>query len=194
MTPRKTYVRVFCRLTKIKDVLFIKVRTTYFKLLGANIGQNVILGNIEITVPEKVEIGSGCFLENNVRLRPGGPWMQSSITVGDNTFIGYATQINVGSSFTLGSHCMVAPGCIFSDAHHRNERLDIPMRSQDCEYSSIIVEDDVWLGAGVIVLRGVRIGHGAIIAAGSVVNKNIPPFEVWAGAPAKRIKSREKQH
>jgi acetyltransferase-like isoleucine patch superfamily enzyme len=163
----------------------------FLKLRGLKIGDNCFVGNIEVQLPEQIEIGSNCHIENNVRLRPGGPWKQSTIIIGNNTFIGHSTQINVGSKFIIGQNCMVAPLCVFSDAHHSFDDIDTPIKSQKCMYNSITIEDDVWIGSGVIVLGGVTIGRGAVIAAGAVVNKNIPEFEIWGGVPVKKIKSRK---
>jgi acetyltransferase-like isoleucine patch superfamily enzyme len=65
------------------------------------------------------------------------------------------------------------------------------MNLQDTVAEEIIVEDDVWIGTSCIVIKGVTIGKGSIVAAGSLVNKSIPPFQIWGGVPAKFIKNRE---
>jgi acetyltransferase-like isoleucine patch superfamily enzyme len=171
----------------------MSIRKSILSLRGCRIGDNVIIGKIFIQIPEQIAIGNKCFLEDQVRLRVGGPWKQSSIAIGENTFIGHSTQINVGSKFVIGKNCMIAPGCIFSDAQHGFDDLDIPMKNQKCNYYPITVSDDVWIGSGVMVLSGVTIGKGVIIAAGSVVNKNVPDYEMWGGVPAKKIKSRIKE-
>jgi len=158
--------------------------------MGAKIGNGVKLGNVTITLPEVVEIGPRCILEDAVRLRSGGPWLSSKIIIGYDTFIGHSTQINVGSEFIIGNNCLIAPMCIFADANHQYNDLKNPIMFQACTYSKIIIEDDVWIGTGSIILSGVTIGKGSIIAAGSVVKKDIPPFEIWGGIPAKIIKSR----
>lgn len=167
-----------------------RMRVVWLRLNGAKIGAGTVLGKLDIPLPEQVEIGNKCLLEDFVRLRAGGPWKQAEIHVGDNTFIGHATQINVGNKFWIGNNCMVAPLCVFSDAHHVFEDINLPIKDQPCIYNSIIVEDDVWIGSGVVILGGVTIGKGAVVAAGAVVNKSVPPFEIWGGVPAKKIKSR----
>lgn len=173
-----------------KDVK--KILTVYIlKCRGMSIGKNSIIGNVDVQLPEQVKIGEKCHIEDNVRFRPGGPWKQSFITIGDNSFIGHATQINVGSTFKIGENCMIAPLCVFTDAHHSFDDVTLPMKFQKCVYNSITIEDDVWIGSGVVVLGGVTIGKGAVIAAGAVVNKNIPEFEVWGGIPVRKLKSRK---
>ena len=90
----------------------------------------------------------------------------------------------------MGNDCLIAANCIFSDTYHINADLETPIRLQGCEYGPIVLEDNVWLGAGVKVLRGVTIHSGAIIAAGAVVNRDIPSNEIWGGIPARKLKDR----
>ncbi|MEL0653255.1 acyltransferase [Algibacter sp. TI.3.09] len=157
---------------------------------GAQIGSNTFLGRVMMELPEQIKLGNDCHLEDQVRLRPGGAWQTSSITIGNNTFIGHSTQINIGSNFKIGDNCMIAPLCVFTDANHGFEDLNTPMKAQKCTYIPIEVKDDVWIGAGSIILSGVTINKGVVIAAGSVVNKSVPENEIWGGIPAKKIKSR----
>lgn len=187
---RSLGVKIFFRLiTKIVSVRKF-FRINYFRALGATIGDDVSLGNIDMSLPEQVLINRMCKIEDNVRFRPGGQWKQSSIEIGENTFVGHSTQINVGSKFKIGKNCLIAPMCVFSDAHHTFDNVDIPICDQETTYLPINVEDNVWIGSGVVVLGGVTIHTGAVVAAGAVVNKSIPANEIWGGVPAKKIKSR----
>ena len=165
-------------------------RVMWLKMKGMHIGFNTNIGKIHVPIPEQVSVGNYCVLEDNVRLRAGGPWKQAFIDIGDNTFIGHSSQINVGNHFKIGKDCMIAPLCIFSDAHHEFTDVNIPINKQPCIYNMIEVKDDVWIGSGCTILGGVTIGKGAVIAAGAVVNKTIPDYEIWGGIPAKKIKSR----
>ncbi|NDW18233.1 acyltransferase [Dysgonomonas sp. 216] len=112
------------------------------------------------------------------------------MSIGYNTFVGHSTQINIGSEFKIGDNCLIAPLCIFSDAYHPFEYRDKLINSSTCLYTSIEVGNDVWIGSGCVILRGVKIGDGAVIAAGAVVNKSVPPYEIWGGVPAKKIGER----
>ncbi|MEM9526806.1 MAG: DapH/DapD/GlmU-related protein [Bacteroidota bacterium] len=166
------------------------IRITRFRTLGASIGPGVTLGKVFMLLPEKVKIGSHCFIEHNVRLRVGGPWGEGAISIGARTFIGHGTQINIGSHFTVGQDCLIAAGCLFSDAHHSFDNLNLPIREQVCNYRPIIIEDNVWLGTGVTVIQGVTIHKGAVIAAGAIVTKDVPANEIWGGIPARKLKNR----
>lgn len=165
-------------------------RKTWLQMQGMELGAGSSIGKISVPLPEQVKIGSKCKLEDNVRLRAGGPWKQAFIEIGEQTFIGHSTQINVGNEFKIGRNCMIAPLCVFSDAHHEFTDVTIPMNKQRCHYNRIEVKDDVWMGSGCVILGGVTIGTGVVIAAGAVVNKSIPDYEIWGGVPAKKIKSR----
>lgn len=189
-TTRKKSVIILYRLRAWGSYLGIKLRILYFRLLGAKIGINVSLGKVFLSVPEQVSIGNNCHIEDLVRLRAGGPWKRSKIEIGINTFIGHSTQINVGSHFRIGNNCMVAPMCVFSDAHHNFDNLTIPIKYQKCIYESITIEDNIWIGSSCTILKGVTIHEGAIIAAGAVVVKDVPKNEIWGGVPAKKIGSR----
>ena len=85
---------------------------------------------------------------------------------------------------------MIGPFCHILSGNHRFDRRDIPVRKQGHDIAPVAIEDDVWLGTHVVVLPGVTIGKGAIVAAGAVVNKDIPAYEIWGGVPAKFIKER----
>jgi len=191
MINRKLSVRIFYRIYSSYKYVKRIIVVLSLKLRGLRIGKNSIIGDLDIQLPEQVEIGSNCNIEDNVRLRTGGPWKQSSIYIGDNTFIGHSTQINVGSKFIIGKNCMVAPLCVFSDAHHSFVDIEIPINAQNCIYTPIMIMDNVWIGSGAIILGGVTIGKGSVIAAGALVNKSVGDYEIWGGIPAKKIKSRK---
>ncbi len=191
MIKRKLSVKFFYRIYSSYIYVNRVLKVSFLKLRGLSIEKNSILGSVHIPLPEQVEIGYNCNIEDNVRLRTGGPWKKSFIFIGDNTFIGHSTQINVGSKFILGKNCMIAPLCIISDAHHSFDDLSIPIKAQKCIYNPITIQDDVWIGSGVIILGGVTIGKGSIIAAGALVNKSVGEYEIWGGIPAKKIKSRK---
>lgn len=192
MNKRSLKVKMSYRFFATCKKLVDSIRLLSFKIRGLRAGNNTILGKALIPIPEKVSIGNYSLIEDYVRLRAGGAWEKSSfIEIGNNTFIGHATQINIGSFFKIGNDCMIAPLCVFTDAHHVFTDLNVPMKDQSCEYGNIEVKDDVWIGSGCVILGNVVIGKGAIIAAGSVVNRSVPEYEIWGGVPAKKIKSRK---
>jgi len=118
-------------------------------------------------------------------------------------FFGSGKGIRIGSRSGLGIHCrvqgpliignnvMMGPDVMIYTSNHRFDRTDIPMIDQgNTEPKAVVIEDDVWIAARAIILPGVRIGKGAVIAAGAVVTKDVPPYTVVGGVPARKIKSR----
>ena len=114
-------------------------------------------------------------------------------------------ELEVGDYSSLGIDCilpydlkvgrdvMMGPQVIILGDSHRFADLDVPMRLQGAiQHPSVRIGDDVWIGARVIVLPGVAIGQGAIIGAGSIVTKDVPPFAICAGNPARVIRFRKK--
>lgn len=115
----------------------------------------------------------------------------------------FATDIKLGQGAGIGANCSIPTGVSIGDRvmmgidvlmftnEHRHDDITIPMGLQGrTEVEPIVIEDDVWIGSRSLIMKGVRIGHGAIIAAGSVVTKDVPPYEIWGGNPAHFLKSR----
>lgn len=126
-------------------------------------------------------------------------WAKHSITIGDNFYIGRYSQIECDSE--IGNNVMMANYVALIGRHdHDYSVTGVPTRLagkiRDDDYKGkglnekVIIEDDVWIGHGSIILSGVRIGMGSVIAAGSVVTRDIEPFTVCGGNPARKIKLR----
>ncbi|OWR01594.1 acyltransferase [Sphingopyxis witflariensis] len=90
----------------------------------------------------------------------------------------------------IGRDVMIAPNVVIVAFDHGIASLDIPMVQQANVEAAVHIEDDVWIGANVTIGKGVRVGKGSIIGANSYVNRDIPPYSIVGGVPAKVIKSR----
>ena len=112
----------------------------------------------------------------------------SNVSIGDNSSLGDNSYIN--GSLIIGNDVMIAANCAFIARNHEYARTDIPMNKQGNKEKVIVIEDDVWIGYGSIIMPGVKIGKGSIIAAGSVVTKDVDPYYIVGGVPAKIIKKR----
>lgn len=110
--------------------------------------------------------------------------IKEGVYIGRNTFISVYYPVTIGKDVLIGAYSYLV------SANHNYSSREMPIWTQGFIGSPIVIEDRVWLGAHVIVLPGVMIGEGAIIGAGSVVSKSVPPYEIWAGVPAKFIKKR----
>lgn len=110
-----------------------------------------------------------------------------ALEIGEGTFINYGCSIGATQLVRIGANCSIGTYAILMDNDYH--RLEPERRNERPESAPIVLEDNVWLGARVIVLRGVTIGAGSAIGAGSVVTRNIPPRSLAAGAPARVIKA-----
>ena len=170
-----------------------RLRTTWWRALGMQIGEGTLLPSTRVTWPHQVSLGTGCTLEHDIYFKYDGIWAPGpSIIVRERVFIGFGCEFNVRRRVEIGSDCLIASGCKFIDHDHGTLRGGVPMREQtDGAEAEIVLEDDVWLGVNVIVLKGVRIGRGAIVAASAVVTTDVPSHEIWGGIPARKIGERK---
>lgn len=170
---------------------FSPVRRIKWNILGAHIGKNTKISNVFMSWPHQVHIGNNCTIEHNIFFKFDGIFMPSpSITIGNNSFIGATTEFNIRSRCTLGSNCLIGSNCKFIDHDHNIEGIDT-FKNMDGKTGNIAVSNHVWIGSNSTILRSVNIGQGAVIGAGSIVTKNIPPNEIWAGVPARKIGERK---
>lgn len=137
---------------------------------------------------ERIELGTNVNIMKNsyIYANDGG-----SIKIGDNFSMNNNSQIDASSGLiVIGDDCLVGPNCVFRAANHVFDRIDIPINLQGHTYGKIIIENDVWFGSNCVITSNTKIGTGSIIAAGSVVTKDVAPYSIVGGVPAKLIKSR----
>jgi acetyltransferase-like isoleucine patch superfamily enzyme len=97
----------------------------------------------------------------------------------------------IESNVSIGAYTMLAPRVAIVASDHRTDVAGTPaIFSGRDETKPTIIEEDVWIGYGAIIIGGVTIGRGAMVGAGSVVTRDVPPYEVWAGVPARRMRER----
>lgn len=124
----------------------------------------------------------------NVVIEPKAQVAFHKVCIGDNSGIGFKAWLE---SVNIGCNVMMGPEVIVLSTTHKTDCLEKPMCTQGSgEECRVTINDDVWIGARVIILPGVTIGHGAILGAGAVVTKDVPPYAVVAGNPARIVKMR----
>ena len=140
-----------------------RIRLSYYKLVGLKAGKNVsICRNTELLAIDKLKLGNGVN-------------------------IGWRCTIDARGKIEIGNNVVIASDSILLTADHDiNDKGFIP------RYKNIIIEDRAWICTRSTILGGVRIGEGAVIAAGSVVTKDVEPYTVVGGVPAKKIGNRSK--
>lgn len=159
-------------------------------------GEGTILGEeFRISAPygqNSVMIGRGCFLQARLLLESA----KARIRVGNDVFIGSDSILWAVDSIEIGSRCTISHGVNIHDtdshslsARERHERFVEKMKHgrhlvpENAKSASVVIEDDVWIGLNAIILKGVRIGRGAVVGAGSVITKDVEPYTIVVGNP-----------
>lgn len=114
-----------------------------------------------------------------------------NIEIGDYSAIGARAYVGGSGKIIIGNYVMMAPEAVILTGTHVHDRIDVPMCYQGCKKLEVIIEDDVWIGMRAIILPGVTIGCGSIVGAGAVVTKNVPPYSIVGGVPARVLKWRK---
>ena len=116
--------------------------------------------------------------------------IETKVTLGDYSGIGINAKIY--GTCHIGRHVMMGTDCNVITRNHRFDRTDIPMMEQGFEEERpVVIGDDVWIGDRVVILPGVHVGEGCILAAGAVVTHDIPPYSIAGGVPARVLRSRK---
>jgi len=154
-------------------------RILIYKKIGF---QTYISPNSSIRNHNNITLGNFCQINSFVVLWP------TKLLIGNNS------QINPGTAIygdvCIGDNVMIAPNCMIAGGNHNFKDISIPMILQGSNEKGIAIGDDVWIGANSVLVDGVVIGKGSVIAAGSVVVKNVEPYSIVAGVPAIKIKMR----
>ena len=158
--------------------------------MGGKIGKNVkfyegirIVGNS----PGAIEIGNDVRILRGVTISTSP---EGRVQIGNGVHIGEGSVIYSGVKITIGDNVIIGTQNINVDLDHRFQNLDLPINQQGMNGKEVCIEEDVWIAAHCVIIKGVTIGKGSVIAAGSIVNKSITPYQVAAGVPAKVIKKR----
>lgn len=185
-TPLRDLIRKNCK----RFVLALKSILIYVSLhirYGTNIKMSAINS---IKGKFKVELFSRSSLEIGSFLMSAGPCYikcteKARCKIGDKVFINHNCSITCTEEITIDDACNIANNVVIVDHDHRLGKYGV---EEGLVSTPVHIGRNVWIGANAVILRGVSIGDGAIIAAGAIVNKDIPAYEIWGGVPAKRIK------
>lgn len=186
---------------KIFLLPFTEIKTFLIKLI--TFWPTTVLGNYlrkRLYSYQLKSVGDKPYMESGVRF--GSPEL---IEVGNNCIFGRNVNINAGccKGVYIGNYVAIADGTYLRSANHSFNRLDIPIMDQghtavelcfNDRLYSVIIEDDVWVGARAIILSGAWIGKGSIISAGAVVSNTIPPFSIVVGNPGRVVANRLKKN
>lgn len=177
------------RLRKSSGILFLGRRTTILFAHKISIGKAVTIeDNVEINALSKngVIIGNNVTIKKNSIIECTGVIRElgEGIIIGNNVGISQGAFIQVRGSVIIGSNVMFGPHVSIFSENHSIENSELLLIEQPSIRRGVTIEDNVWIGANSTILDGVTIGTGSVIAAGSIVTKDIPPYSVAAGVPA----------
>ena len=149
----------------------------------------VVTGRVRITRSHgRIEIGDRVSLETMKILVVGASDRPALLTIGDGTFINEGSELHVGQRVSIGAGCAIAGHVIIRDrdSHRLGSAADDEPLIEGL--APVTIADHVWIGSRAMVLKGVSVGEGAVIAAGSVVTHDVPPGSLVAGNPARVIR------
>ncbi len=175
----------------IPGIAGIKVRYYCYRILCPHWGKRItIIESCVIRNLKNIQFGS-CVVVG-LRGQILADDIKGKIVVGDNTAINSNVMINagVGGDIKIGNNVLIGPNVVIRSANHQFRKRDVLIRDQDHSAGDIIIHDDVWIGANVVIVPNVTIAVGAVIAAGAVVTKNVDPYTIVAGVPAVPIGKR----
>jgi acetyltransferase-like isoleucine patch superfamily enzyme len=152
------------------------------------IGENVIFEtNVLVFHPETISLGSNIYIGHQTILKG---YHKGEFIIEDGTWIGQQCFLHSAGGIHIGKNVGIGPGVKIITSAHGEEGIGIPILHGKIVFKEVIIEDDADIGVGSIILPGIVIGKGALVGAGSVVTKDVEPFHVVAGVPAKTIKVR----
>ena len=208
------YEAIVTLTSALPGALGLLLRSRLYPRLLGRCGRNVTFGaNVVLRHPHKIRIGNDVMIDDGCCLDAKGD-TNRGIDIGDGVFVGRGTilsckngdividdhanigfncEIFSGGRVRLGKHTLVAAYTYLVGGDHTFDRTDVAVLYQDRVARGIEVDDNVWLGAHVVVADGATIGRDAIVGAGAVVRGEIPPFAVAAGVPARVVRDRRSE-
>jgi len=205
------YELIMTLVSWVPGALGLFLRMKLYPLLLGKVGRGVTFGtNVVLRHPHKIFIGDNVIVDDNCVLDAKGETnnglfigngvfigrntilscKNGDIHLGERTNIGFNSEIFSASEVRVGKNNLIAAYCYLIGGTHSMDRTDLPPLDQSRISRGIHLEDNLWLGANVKVMDGVRIGHDSVIGTAAVVVKDVPPYSVAIGIPAKVIRNR----
>jgi acetyltransferase-like isoleucine patch superfamily enzyme len=180
----------------VKGSLFIGKNVAIRYPKNLHLGKQVIIedgAEINCLASNGMHLGDRVSIGKYAIIRPsnmyGGP-IGDGLVMGNNSNIGPYNYIGCSGKITIGNNVMLAPRVSIYAENHVFDNPNITIKAQGVSKMEVVIEDDCWIAANAVILAGVTIGKGSVVAAGSLVNEDVPAFSVVAGVPARVIKSR----
>jgi acetyltransferase-like isoleucine patch superfamily enzyme len=193
-TPRgvgRAFLQAYRGVARVRRKAFSVMASGGFASFGA---RSVLSPPIRIEGEERIAIGDGVFIGQGSWLHVEGDETAVAIEIGDGSSIGAYSALSAVHSLRIGRDVLTARGIYIADHTHEFTDPGLPVKQQGLtEVAPVEVGDGAWLGEGVVICPGVRIGRGAVIGAHSVVTADVPDGGVAVGAPARIVRVRVDQ-
>lgn len=137
--------------------------------------------------PDRVWVGADVYVGHGAILKG---YHAGEMRIGDGTWIGQRCFFHSAGDLTIGRNVGVGPGVKIITSSHEEAGRDVPILHASLRFAPVVIEDDADLGVGSVVLPGVTIGRGAQVGAGSIVTRDVAPYTVVAGNPARLLRER----
>ena len=205
---------LFFFLQGFPSLVGVGLRALAYRLILRSDGLPVVESHVRLCQPANIHLGRQVYLDHSVYLHA----CPQGIFIGDETFVMHGSILHVfnfrdlpNAGIWVGRKCFIGERCVIRGqggvqigddvytgpmvqilaVNHVFSDPERPIREQGITAKGIVIEDDVWLGAGVIVLDGVTIGRGSVVGAGAVVANDLPPHSIAVGSPAKPVRNRK---
>lgn len=175
-------------LVRMNHGLRSRIRNIWFRALGVRLHGYVWMRRISIPRQwSDITVEGPAGLDDGVVLLCSGPVKSDKIVIRRGAYINRFTMLDASERIEIGSNCMIGPHCYITDHDHGHEN-GRPIGEQPLLSAPVRIGNNVWVGAGVIILKGVTIGDSAVIAAGAVVTKDVNAGMKVAGVPATELR------
>lgn len=149
--------------------------------------------DVEIVSPHRLTVGDDVYLDHGAYVHCGDmEWCRDAggVSIGRGSYVGPRCVLFGMGGLEIGEQVMLAPGVVVSTVEHPHRDTSRPMYEQPRVYGAIVIEDDVYVGSNAVVTPGVRIGRGAVVGAGAVVTRDVAPYTLVMGVPAREVSRR----
>lgn len=151
-------------------------------------GTDVVLEpGVLVFHPENIRLGSNIYIGHYAILNG---YHNGQLSIGDNSWIGPQCFLHGAGGLEIGSRVGLGPAVRILTSFHAEEGPDVSVLYSDIRMKEVVIEDDCDLGIGTTILPGVRIGRGSVIGAGAVVTRDVEPYSIMAGVPARLVRRR----
>jgi galactoside O-acetyltransferase len=187
---KKLFFQIYIAfLSSIPTQIGVKLRYFGYRPLFKSVkGVFRIEDGVTIYGFENIELGKNISISKNSYLYAND---DGYLKIGDNFTMNTNSQLGASSGkIEIGENCAIAPNCVLRASNHNFERVNTPFLQQGHTYGEIVIEDDVWIASNSVITANTKIGKSSIVGAGSVVTKDVEPFSIVGGVPAKLIRKR----